>query len=53
MIRLYGMVNAAPNFERMAHVMDGASDLFYELFGPEAGRHARTAVGVAAGKYEI
>lgn len=46
-IRLYGMVNAAPNFERMAYVMDDASDLFYELYGPEAGQHARTAIGVA------
>lgn len=46
-VRLFGMVNAAPNFERMAHVIDGASDLFYEVFGPESGQHARSAVGVA------
>jgi enamine deaminase RidA (YjgF/YER057c/UK114 family) len=29
-------------------VIDGASDLFFELWGPEFGRHARTAVGLAA-----
>jgi len=46
-IRLFGMVNAAPNFERMAFVIDGASDLFFEVLGPEAGQHARSAVGVA------
>ena len=46
-IRLYGMVNGAPGFERQFAVIDGASDLFYELWGPEYGRHARAAVGIA------
>lgn len=46
-IRLYGMVNSAPGFERQFAVMDGASDLFYELWGPDKGCHARTAVGIA------
>jgi enamine deaminase RidA (YjgF/YER057c/UK114 family) len=46
-IRLYGMVNGAPGFERQFAVIDGASDLFYELWGPEFGRHARAAVGIA------
>lgn len=46
-IRLIGMVNSAPGFERQFAVMDGASDLFYELWGPERGAHARAAVGVA------
>lgn len=46
-VRLFGMVNVAPGFDRMPQVIDGASDFFYELFGPQAGRHARTAVGMA------
>ena len=46
-IRLFGMVNSAPGFERQFAVIDGASDLFFELWGPEFGRHARAAVGVA------
>jgi enamine deaminase RidA (YjgF/YER057c/UK114 family) len=46
-IRLLGMVNSAPGFERQFAVIDGASDLFYELWGPEFGQHARAAVGVA------
>ena len=46
-IRLFGMVNVAPGFERMPEVIDGASDFFYELFGPQYGRHARSAVGMA------
>jgi len=46
-VRLMGMVNVAPGFDRMPEVIDGASDFFYELFGPQAGQHARTAVGMA------
>ena len=38
---------SAPGFDRMPEVIDGASDFFYELFGPEFGRHARSAVGMA------
>lgn len=46
-IRLFGMVNAAPGFDRMPQVIDGASDFFYELLGPKYGQHARSAVGMA------
>lgn len=46
-VRLLGMVNSAAGFERQFAVIDGASDLFYELWGPEYGRHARAAVGIA------
>lgn len=44
-IRLFGMVNCTADFPAMPAVIDGASDLFYELFGPEYGCHARSAVG--------
>jgi enamine deaminase RidA (YjgF/YER057c/UK114 family) len=47
-IRLFGMVNCTADFLQQPQVIDGASDLFYELFGPEAGCHARSAVGMAA-----
>ena len=46
-VRLFGMVNASPGFERMPNVIDGASDFFFEVLGPVNGRHARTAIGVA------
>lgn len=46
-VRLFGMVNVAPGFDQMPQVIDGASDFLYELFGPQAGQHARTAVGMA------
>jgi enamine deaminase RidA (YjgF/YER057c/UK114 family) len=46
-LRLGGFVNAAPDFPSVPAVINGASDLMAEVFGPEAAAHARTAVGVA------
>ena len=45
-VKVYGMVNSSPGFQRQFAVIDGASDLYYELFGPERGQHARSAVGM-------
>ena len=45
---LFGMVNGTPDFLQQPQVIDGASDLFYELYGPTNGCHARSAVGMAA-----
>ena len=45
-VRMQGFVNAANDFERLPHVIDGASDLLLALYG-EVGRHARTATGAA------
>jgi hypothetical protein len=45
-LRLCGMVNCTLEFQRQSQVIDGASDLFYDLWGPEYGAHARTAVGM-------
>jgi enamine deaminase RidA (YjgF/YER057c/UK114 family) len=42
-----GYVNAAPGFADSPAIINGASDLFVQLFG-EAGRHVRAAVGVSA-----
>ena len=47
-IRLFGMVNSTPDFADHPKVIDGASDLMLELFGPIYGRHARSAVGMAS-----
>ena len=46
-LRVFGMVNAAPGFDRLPEVINGCSDLLLELYGPEAGQHARCAVGLA------
>lgn len=45
-VKVTGMVNSAAGFQRQFAVIDGASNLFLELFGPEAGQHARSAVGM-------
>jgi len=45
-VKVYGMVNSAPGFDRQFAVIDGASDLLFEIFGAEAGQHARSAVGM-------
>jgi enamine deaminase RidA (YjgF/YER057c/UK114 family) len=45
-IKVFGMVNVAPGFERTPQVIDGCSDLLVEVFG-DPGRHTRTAIGVA------
>lgn len=46
-VKVLGMVNAAPDFSEQPKVIDGFSDLMAEVFG-EAGRGARAAVGMAA-----
>jgi enamine deaminase RidA (YjgF/YER057c/UK114 family) len=45
-VKVFGMVNVAPGFDKMPAVIDGCSDLLVEIFG-EAGRHTRSAVGLA------
>ncbi len=45
-LKMNGFVRSASTFTEQPRVVDGASDLLIELFG-EAGRHARTATGVA------
>jgi enamine deaminase RidA (YjgF/YER057c/UK114 family) len=46
-LRVFGMVNAAPGFTQMPGVINGFSDLILEVYGPEVGQHARSAVGMA------
>ena len=46
-VRLTGYVNSTPDFVNQPQVVNGASDAMVEVFG-DAGRHARSAVGVAS-----
>ena len=46
-VKLVGMVNSEPDFTDQAAVLNGASDVLVEIFG-DRGRHARSAIGVAA-----
>ena len=51
--RMLGMVNSAPGFDRHPAVINGFSDLILVVFGPEVGRHARSAIGVAGLPFNI
>lgn len=51
--RVFGMVNAGRGFNREPSVINGFSDLILELFGPEVGAHARSAVGMAELPFDI
>jgi len=46
-LRVFGMVNSAPGFTQQPAIINGFSDLILELWGPDAGSHARSAVGMA------
>jgi enamine deaminase RidA (YjgF/YER057c/UK114 family) len=46
-VKVLGMVRSAPGFGDQPKVINGFSDLMVEVFG-DAGRHARSAVGMAA-----
>jgi enamine deaminase RidA (YjgF/YER057c/UK114 family) len=52
-LRVFGMVNTAPGFTRTPAVINGFSDLILELWGPDAGAHARSAIGVAELPFNI
>ena len=51
-IKVFGMVNCAPGFNRTPQVIDGCSDVLIEIFG-DAGRHTRSAVGMAELPFDI
>ncbi len=51
-VRVYGVVNAMPDFVEHTQVVNGASDLFGAVFG-DAGAHARLAVGVSSLPWNI
>lgn len=46
-LRVFGMVNSVPGFTKQPLVINGFSDLIIELYGPERGQHARSAVSMA------
>ena len=46
-LRVFGMVNTLPGFGQEPAVINGCSDLILDVFGPDIGQHARSAVGMA------
>ena len=51
--RVFGMVASAPGFDKQPAVINGFSDLILDLFGPDVGAHARSAVGMAELPFNI
>lgn len=51
-VKVFGMVNCAPGFNRTPTVIDGCSELFHQVFG-DAGIHTRSAVGMAELPFDI
>ena len=47
-IKILGMVNSTPDFQQHPAVINGCSELFAEVFGPDAGVGSRSAVGMAS-----
>jgi len=45
-VKVNGYVNSAPDFDRQPAVINGASELLVDVFGPR-GKHARTSIGVS------
>jgi enamine deaminase RidA (YjgF/YER057c/UK114 family) len=52
-VKVLGMVNCAPGFSATPGVINGFSDLIIELWGPDRGAHARSAIGVAELPFDI
>ena len=52
-IRVFGMVNSGPGFNKQPSVINGFSDLILELWGAQAGAHSRSAVGMAELPFDI
>ncbi|MEO1103039.1 MAG: RidA family protein, partial [Pseudomonadota bacterium] len=46
-LKLFGMVNATPDFKEQPTVINGCSDLLVEVLG-DRGRHARSAIGMGS-----
>ena len=51
-VKVLGMVNASPTFDKHPQVMNGFSDFMVEVFG-ENGKHARSAVGMGSLPHNI
>jgi enamine deaminase RidA (YjgF/YER057c/UK114 family) len=51
-VKVAGYINSTPDFSGHSQVMDGASNLFVNLF-EDAGRHSRLAVGVSGLPYNV
>lgn len=52
-LKILGMVNSAPDFKQQPLVINGFTELIIDLYGPDRGRHARSAVGMVQLPFDI
>jgi hypothetical protein len=52
-VKVLGFINSAPGFTQQPTVLNGFSDLMIEIFGPEVGSHARSAIGASVLPFNI
>ena len=50
-VKIFGMVQASPEFNEYAKIVNGCSDLLVDLYG-EAGKHARSSMGVGRNPFD-
>jgi enamine deaminase RidA (YjgF/YER057c/UK114 family) len=52
-VKALGLVQCGAGFDRPPPVINGFTDLVLEVWGPEAGRHARSAIGAAQLPFDV
>ena len=52
-LRVFGMVNSAPDFTQQPAVINGFSDVILDVYGETVGAHARSAVGLVSLPFNI
>ena len=52
-LKILGMVNSAPGFNQQPNVINGFTELILDVYGPQRGAHARSAVGMAQLPFDI
>ncbi len=52
-VKALGLVQCAAGFDKPPAVINGFTDLVLEVWGPEAGRHARSAIGAAQLPFDV
>ena len=52
-VKALGLVQCAPGFDKPPAVINGFTDLVLDVWGPEAGRHARSAIGAAQLPFDV
>ena len=52
-VKALGLVQCAPGFDKPPAVINGFTDLVLDVWGPDAGRHARSAIGAAQLPFDV